>query len=135
MKRNRKELVAAVGGIEVVIAIKHSEEEHCFYAWSPQLSCIRDGNTVEEALALCREALEVLFESLLERGSLDAHLIRHGYIGSDVDVDGQPHRCYALKSGSLVPQPTNKGAKAFTNMPIYGLYKDTVHPTAVHVGA
>ena len=65
--------------IEVAIAVARSEEEGLYYAWSPQLRCVRDGQTPEEAVAMCKEALEVLFESLIERGTLRDYLQSHGY--------------------------------------------------------
>ena len=65
--------------IEVVIVTGYSEEEQCYYAWSPQLGCIRDGDNEERAVALCQEALEIRFESLIERGTLKETLESHGY--------------------------------------------------------
>jgi predicted RNase H-like HicB family nuclease len=65
--------------IEVLLVCAHSAEEDCYYAWSPQLRCVRDGQTPDEALESCMEALDILFESLLERDTLHGHLAAHGY--------------------------------------------------------
>jgi predicted RNase H-like HicB family nuclease len=135
MNKSSIEIGAKLIDIEIVIAIKRSDEEDCVYAWSPQLRCMRDGDTAEEALALCREALEVLFESLLERGTLEKHLSENGYVGLEEIVDGEPRLVYALKEGSLIPPSGNGDGSAFTDAPFDDLYKITMHPRLAHVGA
>jgi predicted RNase H-like HicB family nuclease len=135
MSKSSIEIGAKLIEIEIAIAIKRNEEEGCFYAWSPQLRCVRDGDTVEEALALCFEALEVLCESWLERDALEQHLSESGYTGIEEVVDGQPRLVYALKEGSLIPHSDNGDAAAFINAPFDDLYKVTIHPQPVRVGA
>jgi len=65
--------------IQVRIAIAWSSEDDCFIAWSPELGCVRDGATQEEAVEMCKEAIEVRFESWIERGTLEENLLASGY--------------------------------------------------------
>jgi len=114
--------------IEVAIVTKYSEEEQGFYAWSPRLQCMRDGDTVEEALVLCREALEVLFESLLERGTLRQYLSEHGYEELLVEANGKQGVLYALQEGNLIPPGLVPGTGTITSAPYGGMYKERFHP-------
>lgn len=89
----REECLSAIvrnisASVELLLAVAYSHAEQCFYAWSPQLRCLRDGDSEAEALAMCREAAEVLIESLLERGTLDSRLAELGY---SVVLDPQAH--------------------------------------------
>jgi predicted RNase H-like HicB family nuclease len=120
--------------IEIAIVTKYSDEERCFYALSPQLRCVRDGDTAEEAVALCREALEVLFESLIERKTLQAHLLDNGYEEVPVEIDGKSGIIFALKEGNLIPQGQIHDEQAITSAPFTGVYKQTIHPRRACVG-
>lgn len=121
--------------IEVAIATKYSDEEQCFYALSPQLRCVRDGETAEQALAMCREALEVLFESLIERGTLRQYLLDNGYEEFQTQLQGQPGILFTLKEGNLIPQSRALGAEAITSAPFTGMYKERFHPRQACVRA
>ena len=66
--------------LEVLITAGWNEDDQCFYAWSPQLGCMRDGETEDEAVAMCLEAIEILVEGLVERGTLAGFLREHGYL-------------------------------------------------------
>lgn len=70
--------------VEVVIAVAWSEDEECYYAWSPQLGCIRDGESEEKAVSMFMEAVEVRLESWIERNTLEENLYQHGYTSNDV---------------------------------------------------
>ena len=49
------------------VSVVIEQDEHGCYAWCPQLKgCQSQGNTVEEALANIREAIELYLETLTE---------------------------------------------------------------------
>lgn len=87
--------------IEVAIAVAWSKSEGVYYAWSPQLRCVRDGKTAEEAVAMCKEALEVLFEGLIERDTLKEYLASHGYKRYRLPQEGRLYDRNAAKGKGL----------------------------------
>ncbi|MEZ5337695.1 MAG: type II toxin-antitoxin system HicB family antitoxin [bacterium] len=90
---------AAKLSIELLIVSAFSAEENCWYAWSPQLRCMRDGASPEEALAMSLEAMEILFEGMLERGRLREYLLGCGY--SDATQTSETECSYVLQNSVL----------------------------------
>jgi predicted RNase H-like HicB family nuclease len=124
-----------VVAIEVAVAVKWHKEEGCYYAWSPQLRCVRDGGSVEEALAMCREALEVLLESLIERGTLNEYLCQHGYKLLTVMSDAGAGDLYALSEGNLLLPAVQEDDGFPAQACIDDLYKETITPQVTYAGA
>jgi len=114
--------------IEVAIAIGWSEEEQCFYAWSPQLDCVRDGDSEDEAAMMCREALEVLIEGLIERNTLDTFLTGHGYMPHYI-FDKQM-TAYHLADGYIFRQEDERLLDLPSSIVLSGLKQATVETGA-----
>lgn len=62
--------VAALAEVRFTVSVHRDDEEGCYYATAPQLDIVRDGETAEEAIAMCKEACEIKLESSIERGFL-----------------------------------------------------------------
>jgi len=65
--------------IDVVIQIAYSAKDRCFYAKSPQIDIVRDGQNPAEALQYFKNAFEILVESGLRKRTLDKILTAYGY--------------------------------------------------------
>lgn len=65
------------------------QDEHGCYAWCPELKgCRSQGNTVEEALANIREAIELYLETLTEAEHSAA--LSHEMVTTAVGIPGIP---------------------------------------------
>jgi|GEM_PF-3657841 len=53
----------------VLIATRYSEEEGCWYATCELYDYVRDGATECEAIAMCREAMEIGMESCFRKAA------------------------------------------------------------------
>jgi len=73
--------------IEVAIVSAYSEDEDCYYAFSPHLDLIRDGATEDEAIALFKDAFEIMALSRLRKGNLVKHLRRAGFLQESCSDD------------------------------------------------
>lgn len=116
--------------IEVVIAVAWSEEEQCYFAWSPQLGCIRDGETEEQAISLFTEAIEVRLESWIERGTLEKNLAQHGYSRSN--VDGAPK--FNRVKGPIFDRSAAQAMTFSKSISLQRVDEITVSPGAATVG-
>lgn len=79
--------------IQVTIVTVRSDEDGCFYAFSPHIDVIGDGESESEAIEMFKEAFEIFAEGRLEKGNLEQHLAKCGYKacrfydeGRDVEV-------------------------------------------------
>ena len=86
----------------------HRRDEDAFIAWCPGLGVLSQAETQQGAMEALREAVELWFESCVERGSLAEALQEVGIIGPS---HGEP---MPATSGSLTicqPAPVGSGAE------------------------
>lgn len=76
------------------------EDEHMFVAYSPSLDLSTQGESIDEAKKMFKEAAEMFIEDLIERNTLDAYLSQQGW----KKLDGKflpPHEIVSEESTDL----------------------------------
>lgn len=85
----------------------HRRDEDAFIAWCPGLGVLSQAETQQGAMEALREAVELWFESCIERGSLAEALHEVGLIGSSQD---EPVPAAAGSITICQPTPVGTGA-------------------------
>jgi len=102
--------------IQVAIVTVRSDEDGCFYAFSPHVDVIGDGEFESEAIEMFKEAFEIFAEGRLEKGNLEQHLTKRGFKASSFYDEGQGVEVLEFRPPETLYKRTPR-AKAPRNYP------------------
>ncbi len=72
---------------ELILSVVVRKEQGRYSSWCPELDIASQGNTIEEAKANLREAVELYVETIVSDGELPALLERIGLTSKDLQKE------------------------------------------------